>query len=107
MKELIYPQIRNYSPSIIVVSHSGKLHLESQHLEFMFKELSLLSNMKVVLYNNFVREVREQTMKYCPKNSMDKRDEKIWAETGMRNEVLYQLSMFLKITSGSISLSRD
>jgi 3-phosphoglycerate kinase len=72
MKEIVYSQIREFSPSLIVVSHSGRLNIESHHLESIFKELSVLSNIKVVLYNNFPCEVREPTLKYFQRE--DERD---------------------------------
>jgi hypothetical protein len=55
MKELVYIHIKEFNPSLIVVSMSHRLHLETPFFEELIKELTIIGNMRIIFYNNFSR----------------------------------------------------
>lgn len=46
------PHLREYNPSMIIVSYSGKINIESTYFIELIKQLTLISNFRLVLYVN-------------------------------------------------------
>ena len=55
MQEVVLGEVRSFNPSVVVISYSSKLQLTDPHFEEIVRELTVLSNMKLVLYNNCTR----------------------------------------------------
>lgn len=55
MREVLYSQINDFNPAAIIVSYSGKLHIENRHFVEIMKELTKVSNYKVVMFPNLTK----------------------------------------------------
>lgn len=55
MNELMYNQILEFNPSVIVVSYSQKVYIENEYFVEMMKELTITANYKVVFFANLFK----------------------------------------------------
>ena len=52
MKDFLINQIREFHPSMVVVSHSGRIGMGEEHFVEMVQELTKVANYKLVMWNN-------------------------------------------------------
>ncbi len=52
MRDFIINQIREFNPSYIMISYSGRLTIEDNHFVEMVQELTKVGNYKLVMYPN-------------------------------------------------------
>lgn len=57
MREIIYNQIREFGPSLIIISHANTVNLLPHHLQQLLSQLSILTNMKIIFYNNITHHI--------------------------------------------------
>lgn len=89
MEEIVYNQIREFNPTLIIVSQSGKPMIQSHHFESIIKELCLISNMRVILYTHPGLEASGPRLS-GPIGGYSKGEVlvKEWEASGMRIELL-------------------
>lgn len=54
-KEVVYTQISDFNPAVILVSYSGKLSIEDYHFTEIIKDLTKIANYKVILFPNLTK----------------------------------------------------
>lgn len=55
IKEVILIQVREFNPSLVVISLTHRLHLDPDFYQELIKELTIIGNMRLVLYHNLTR----------------------------------------------------
>ena len=119
MKELVYIQIKEFNPSIIVISMSNRLHLDPPFLEEMLKELTVIANMRLLLYNNLARSYAFEQPLPAPcapllpallahrdyARAFDRRSALLHSDD-LNLTILLHSAMFLKVASGTWTLER-
>ena len=55
MEEVVMSHLREYNPSMIILSYSGKIHLDNEYFVEMIKQLTVISNFRLVFYPNHAK----------------------------------------------------
>jgi hypothetical protein len=48
----MYSQILSFNPSIIIISYSQKININNEYFIELIKQLTILSNYKIIFYPN-------------------------------------------------------
>lgn len=52
IKDFLLNQIREFNPTLIMLSYSGRLHIEDHHFVEILQELTKIANYKLLLFPN-------------------------------------------------------
>ncbi len=53
IRDFVLNQIREFNPTLIMISYSGRIHIEDHHFVELIQELTKIANYKLVLFPNF------------------------------------------------------
>lgn len=55
MEEVVLSHLREYNPSMVVVSYSGKIRIENEYFVELIKQLTVISNFRLMFYPNHAK----------------------------------------------------
>ncbi len=55
MEEIVISHLREYNPSMIVLSYSGKINIDNDYFVEMVKQLAVISNFRLLFYVNHAK----------------------------------------------------
>lgn len=127
IKDFLLNQIREFNPTIILISYSGRLQLLDAHFVELMQEFTKIANYKLLFYPNLTTSFLKEEMMQVEDREGEEceydnyvHDQRIGFNLGddemmgqapekMENwmELFNKIARFLKVSSGTYNLTRN